>query len=272
MVRLVILSSLRFGIDPAPACCAGNAKTVIKPHTSDIRTGCIQAHVRRECKGRARERKRRKDCYEQLREGDFESIVAPQLLAEEHRRKNGSAALGVGLEVSDPLSVGCGKTQQPQNQCGQRSDDQQGFGTLGALCSGVAQRESEAAVLEVANGLLDLHTLRVDALDSGAGPAMMRQRGGEQPRGLGQLSILRATSSGFARPARPTTIGAHQVQPAPVPMTARQTSPADVAHARRGLSVQRIDEAPAPRVRFQVFDTVAGTPYPVYWPKQRLDL
>ena len=97
-------------------------------------------------------------------------MVAPQLLAEEHRRKNGSAALGVGLEVSDPLSV-CGKTQQPQNQCGQRSDEQQGFGTLGALCSGVTQRESEAVVLEVANGLLDLHTLRVDALDPGAGPA-----------------------------------------------------------------------------------------------------
>ena len=44
---------------------------------------------------------------------------------------------------------------------GQRSDEQQEFETLGALRSGVAQCESEAVVLEVANSLFDLHTLRV---------------------------------------------------------------------------------------------------------------
>ena len=44
--------------------------------------------------------------------------------------------------------------EQPQNERGQRSDEQSGFETLGALRSGVAQRASEAVALEVTNGLL----------------------------------------------------------------------------------------------------------------------
>ena len=52
-----------------------------------------------------------------------------------------------------------------------------------------AQSESEAVAFEVANDLLDLHALSVHVLDAGAGAAVMRQRGGEQPRGSVRLSI-----------------------------------------------------------------------------------
>ena len=43
----------------------------------------------------------------------------------------------------------------------------------------VAQREFAAVAIEVANGLLDLHALSTDALDSGTGAAVRGQRGGE---------------------------------------------------------------------------------------------
>ena len=190
-------------------------------------------------------------------------MIPPQLLTEKHRREDRSSPFGVGLEVSDPLPVRCGKSEQPQNQRGQRRDEQQGFEALGVLRSRVTQREPESVALEVADGLLDLHALGVDALDAGAGPAMMRQRGGEQPRRSVHLSILRATSSALARPARARAPGAHQIQPAPVPVLARQTSPPDMAHPRGGLWVQRMDVAPAPCFRSQVFDAVANPPDPV---------
>ena len=198
---------------------------------------------------------------DQLRELDFEPMVTPQLLTEKHHRENGAAPFGVGLKVPGPLAIGGGKTQQRQNERGQRSDEQQRLEALGAFRSRVAQCEPEAVALEVATGLLDLHALSVDALDAGAGAAVMRQRGGEQPRSSVHLSILRAMSSAFAGPARSTTSSAHQIQPAPVSVTARQTSPADVAHARRGLSIQRIGEAPPSRFRFQVLDAVTNTPH-----------
>ena len=114
-------------------------------------------------------------------------------------------------------------------------DEQQGLEALGASRARVAQCEPESVALEVANGLLDLHALGVDSLDPGAGTAVMRQRGGEQPRDVVHLSILRTTRSALARSARATTIGAHQIQSAPVPMPARQTSPADMAHPGGGL-------------------------------------
>ena len=126
-----------------------------------------------------------------------------------------------------------------------------------------AQRESPAVALKVANGLLNLHALSMDALDLVAGAAMMGQRGGEQSRDTMQLSILRTVDTAFARPARSPAIGAHQIQPTPVAVTARQTSPADVTHVRFGLSVQRVNEAPAPRLRVQVFDSLADAPNPV---------
>ena len=43
-----------------------------------------------------------------------------------------------------------------------------------------------------------------------------------------------------------------------------------MTHARGGLSVQRMGEAPAPRLRFQVFDAIANPPDPV--PSKRLDI
>ena len=81
---------------------------------------------------------------EQLREPDLESMVSPQLLTEEHRGKDRSAPFGVGLEVSDPLAVGGGKSEQPQNQRGERRDEQQGFEALGAFGAYVAQCEPES--------------------------------------------------------------------------------------------------------------------------------
>ena len=76
---------------------------------------------------------------EQFRKRDSEPMIAPHLLTEEHCREHESAPLGVGLEVSDPLPLGSGETQQPQNQRGERGDEQQGFETLGALRSRVVQ-------------------------------------------------------------------------------------------------------------------------------------
>lgn len=204
---------------------------------------------------------------EQLRESGFEATVTPQLITEEDRGEDGPAPFGVGLEVSDPLPVGGGEAHQPQNQGGQRSDEQQGLEALGALRSSVAQHESEAGVLEVANRFLDLHALGIDALDSSTRPAMMGQGGSRQPRSAVHLSILRTT---HARPARSSAPGAHQIQPAPVPVLARQTSPADVAHPRGGLSVKRVDIAPASRFWAQVPDAVTNPPNPV--PTERLDI
>ena len=91
----------------------------------------------------------------------------------------------------------------------------------------------------------------------------MRQRGGEQPRGAVQLSVLRAMGSALAGSARSTVVRTHQIQPTPVAVTTRQTSPADVAHARCGLSVQRIDVTPALRLGFEVFDSITDTSDPV---------
>ena len=85
--------------------------------------------------------------FEQLREPGLESMVSPQLLTEEHCREDGSSPFGVGLEVSEPLAVGGGKSEQPQNQSGERRDEQQGFEALGALRSRVTQREPESVAL-----------------------------------------------------------------------------------------------------------------------------
>ena len=49
-------------------------------------------------------------------------MVAPQILTEEHGDENGTAPLGVGLEVSAPLAFKGGKYHHPQNKRGQRSD------------------------------------------------------------------------------------------------------------------------------------------------------
>ena len=144
------------------------------------------------------------------------------------------------------------------------------FEVLGAFRACVEQREPEAVALEVADGVLVLHALSVDAFDPGTGAAVMRQRSGEEPWGCVHLSIRREASSAFARSARSTTKGTHQIQPAPVLVTARQTPHADVTHGRRGLSVQRMDEAPAPCLRSQVPDAIANPPDPV--PSKRLDI
>ena len=153
---------------------------------------------------------------EQFCESDSESMVAPQLLAEEDHGQDGMTPFGVGLEVSGPLAVAGGQSQQPQDERSQGGDEQQGLEPLGAFRARVAQCEPESVALEVANGLFDLHALGVDAFDPGADTAVMRQRGGEQPWGVVHLSILRATSSALVRPARTTTKGAHQIQPAPL--------------------------------------------------------
>ena len=86
-----------------------------------------------------------------------------------------------------PLPLAGGESQQPQNQRGQRGDEQQCFEALGAFRSSVAQSESPSVALEVANGLFDLHALGVDALYARAGSSVMRQRGGEQPRGAASV-------------------------------------------------------------------------------------
>ena len=197
---------------------------------------------------------------EQFREFDFEPMIAPQLLTEKHRRQDAPAPFGVGLKMSSPLSIGGGKTQQPQDERSRCSEEQQSFEALGALHSRVTQREPQSVAFEVANGLLDQHTLCVDSLDPGTGSAVMRQRSGEQPRGLVHPTILRATSSALATSVRSTAKGTHQIQPAPVPVAAQQTLDADVAHARRGLSVQRMDEAPATRFRPHVLDVMSNPP------------
>ena len=120
---------------------------------------------------------------EQLRESDFEPMVAPQFLVKELRGEDGPAPFGVGLEVPGPFPVGASKTEKPQNERSHGSDEQLRFEALGTFRSNVAQRESEAVALEVANGLLDLHASGVDTFDAGGGAAVMRQRRGKQPRG-----------------------------------------------------------------------------------------
>jgi len=60
-------------------------------------------------------------------------MLSPQLLTKEHRRVDRSLALGVGLEAPDAMAVGCGQSEQPQIQRGQRNDEQQGFEALGAF-------------------------------------------------------------------------------------------------------------------------------------------
>lgn len=63
--------------------------------------------------------------------------------------------------MPSPLPFGGGKTQHLQNERSQCSDEQQNFEALGTLRSRVPLREPESVALEVANGLLDLHTLGV---------------------------------------------------------------------------------------------------------------
>ena len=50
---------------------------------------------------------------------------------------------GVGLEVSGPLAVAGGQSQQPQDERSQGGDEQQGLEALGASGARVAQREPE---------------------------------------------------------------------------------------------------------------------------------
>ena len=97
---------------------------------------------------------------------------------------------------------------------------------------------------------LALRALSEDTLDAGSGAAVMKQRSGKQPRGSVQQLMVRAMSTAFSGTARSATIGMDQIQPAPVPVLTRQTPQSDVAHPCGGLSVQRIDEAPASRFRF----------------------
>ena len=130
---------------------------------------------------------------EQFGECDVEPMIAPQLLAEKHRGEDGAAPFGVGLKMPGPLPLGSSEAEQPQKERSQCGDEQKSFEALGAFRSCVTQCEPESVALEVANGLLDLHALRVDAFDSGTGAAVMRQRSGEQPWGAVHLPIRRAT-------------------------------------------------------------------------------
>ena len=91
---------------------------------------------------------------EQFRECDFEPMVAPHLLTEKHCRENGAAPFGVGLKVPRPLPIGSDKTQQPQNERGQRSDEQQRLEVPAAFGPSIAQCETEGVAFKVANGLL----------------------------------------------------------------------------------------------------------------------
>ena len=173
---------------------------------------------------------------DKLSESDCEPMVAQQLVTEKYRPEIGLAPFGVCLEVPGPSPVDAGQTEQPQNERSLGRDELQCLKTLGVFRSSATQRESEAVVFEIVNGLLDLRASGVDAFDADSDAAVMRQRSGKQPRGSVPLSILRGTSRTFAGSAWSTTIGTHQIQPTPVPVLTRQTPPADVAHPRRGPS------------------------------------
>ena len=92
---------------------------------------------------------------EQFGEREFEAMTSPQFLAGENRGENVAAPLSVGLEVSSPVPLAEGESQQPQNQRGQRGNKQQcfeAFGAFGAFGSSVAQSKSPSVALEFANG------------------------------------------------------------------------------------------------------------------------
>ena len=80
---------------------------------------------------------------EQFGERDYEAMTSPEFLAEEYRGENVAALLSVGLEVSSPLPLAGGESQQPQNQRGQRGDEQQCFEALGAFRSSVLEPPPE---------------------------------------------------------------------------------------------------------------------------------
>ena len=85
-----------------------------------------------------------------IRPEKFARLRSPahQLLAEEDRGQDGTTPFGVGLEVSGPLAVAGGQSQQPQDERSQGGDEQQGLEALGVSRVCVAQCEPESVALE----------------------------------------------------------------------------------------------------------------------------
>lgn len=193
-------------------------------------------------------------------------MVAQQFASEEHRREHAATPFGIGLEVPDPFARACREAEQPQNQRGECADEEQYFESLGLSRSRVAQCKAPAVAFEITKRFLDLHAPSVNSLDQRASPALMGQRGGEQPRRTVQSAIkpvVGAIAALFSRPARSTPIGPYEIQPTPVTVTSSKASHANMAHTWGGLSIQRIGVTPAPRLGSEVFDSVADPTDPV---------
>ena len=142
-----------------------------------------------------------------------------KLLAEVYRGEHGASSFYGGLEVSVPSPVGCGGSQQPQNQRFQDCDEAHWLEAVGAYRSSVTQREPPPVAFDIGEALGDLHALRVDASGAVAGAAVMGLQC-EQPRGTMLLPILCALDTAFARSARCGSRGAHRIHPTAVPRTA----------------------------------------------------
>ena len=191
---------------------------------------------------------------------------SPYLLTEEDDGQDRTARFGVGLKMPSPVSRSGGQADQPQHEAGEERDQEQDLEALGPGRTRITQGEAPAMVLEVAEGLLDLHSAAVGTLDQARGAACMRKRSRQQPGRTMQPPVeagVGAVAAAFPGSARTTTIGAHQVESAPVAMTLGQAALAEMTDLRGGVGIERMGIAPAAGFGLEVLDAVTDAADPI---------
>lgn len=126
--------------------------------------------------------------------------------------------------------------------------------------------------LRIPEGLLDLHSLRVELLDSSSAVPFVWERCGQQPRRSVQSPIEPRPRSLAAIETRSPTaqlVRADEVHAEAITVSRRQPNLADVANASRRFLVERIGVAPATASFAVILDLVADPPNPI--PPVRLD-
>jgi hypothetical protein len=186
--------------------------------------------------------------------------------ADERRGEDGAVPDGVGLQAAGEVSrVSC-ESNEPENQGGQRDEEQEHLKSLSRAASRVAQPEAVAVRLVVAEGLLDLHARGIELLDASFDAELVLQRCREQPGSPVQFAIhLGVWASGVlvSPSAVSGRVSADQVEAEAVAVPARQDDVADVAGDRRRVLVERIGETPATSLLVQVLDLVSNSSDPV---------
>jgi hypothetical protein len=109
--------------------------------------------------------------------GVWEIIDAAQELpSDEESGEHLAPSLGVGLKVAMSLRDAAGETDEPDDERGERADQQENLQPCGGEATRVSKAEAPSMALQVTERLLDLHSLAVELLDASLAADLVGQR------------------------------------------------------------------------------------------------